>query len=421
GQKHKEENETGTVAPRAVDTVSSAVPPKKKPARLHSLDTFRGLTLCLMIFVNYGGGGYWFFEHADWHGLTFADVLFPWFMWMMGVSMALSFEALAAKNVPTKTLWRKALRRTFILFWLGMFLANGYELKTWRIPGTSHAYCEVGYLPFQAYNLVVSCIRGIFGSLCYPRPSTVLSAYRMEWAIQLSLVVIYIAVTLGAKAPGCPRGYIGPGGIGDHGDHSDCTGGIHRYMDIMLFTDDLIFHAPTCKELYSCQSYDPEGFLGTLTASFLTYLGLMAGRVLIHFPSHRERLTRWAIWAISFMFLAGIFCGFSKNDGFLPINKNLWTTSFAFVTAGGGLVCLSVTYVLVDVLKVWTGAPFISMGMNSILIYVGHDILAGFFPFRYYETDSGSHARVLQMNLIGTTCWVLIGVYMHRINFFVKV
>lgn len=72
GQKHKEENETGTVAPRAVDTVSSAVPPKKKPARLHSLDTFRGLTLCLMIFVNYGGGGYWFFEHADWHGLTFA-------------------------------------------------------------------------------------------------------------------------------------------------------------------------------------------------------------------------------------------------------------------------------------------------------------------------------------------------------------
>lgn len=53
--------------------------------------------------------------------------------------------------------------------------------------------------------------------------------------------------------------------------------------------------------------------------------------------------------------MSGIFCGFSKNDGFMPINKNLWTTSFAFVTAGGGLVCLSVTYVLVDVLKVWTG------------------------------------------------------------------
>ena len=97
------------------------------------------------------------------------------------------------------------------------------------------------------------------------------------------------------------RGYMGPGGIGDGGDHAACTGGIHRYVDIMLFTDDLIYHAPTCKELYSCQcvsatylvssniplisfalvhfyrSYDPEGFLGTLTASFLTYLGLMSG------------------------------------------------------------------------------------------------------------------------------------------------
>jgi heparan-alpha-glucosaminide N-acetyltransferase len=60
-----------------------------------------------MIFVNYGGGGYWFFEHADWNGLTVADLLFPWFMWMMGVSMALSFEAMEAKNVSVQSLWKK--------------------------------------------------------------------------------------------------------------------------------------------------------------------------------------------------------------------------------------------------------------------------------------------------------------------------
>lgn len=131
-----------------------AAPAKKKPARLHSLDTFRGLTLCLMIFVNYGGGGYWFFEHADWHGLTFADLLFPWFMWMMGVSMALSFEAMAAKQVPAATLWKKMLRRTFILFWLGMFLANGYELSTWRIPGVLQ-YFSVSY--FLVCTTVLVC------------------------------------------------------------------------------------------------------------------------------------------------------------------------------------------------------------------------------------------------------------------------
>lgn len=80
----------GSNASAPVPTAAAAV---AKPARLKSLDTFRGFALCLMIFVNYGGGGYWFFEHASWNGLTFADLLFPWFMWMMGVSMALSFAS----------------------------------------------------------------------------------------------------------------------------------------------------------------------------------------------------------------------------------------------------------------------------------------------------------------------------------------
>lgn len=93
------------------------------------------------------GGKYWFFEHAEWNGLTFADLLFPWFMWMMGVSMALSFEAMRKQNVSKPILWKKvphishrrdflqAFQRSAMLFAIGMFLANGYELSTWRIPG----------------------------------------------------------------------------------------------------------------------------------------------------------------------------------------------------------------------------------------------------------------------------------------------
>ena len=73
------------------------VTPKKRQGnslstRVDCLDTFRGACLGLMIFVNYGGGGYWFFDHAAWNGLTFADLLFPWFMWVMGCSMALSYR-----------------------------------------------------------------------------------------------------------------------------------------------------------------------------------------------------------------------------------------------------------------------------------------------------------------------------------------
>lgn len=152
------------VAPTAAATA------KVKPPRLNSLDTFRGFSLCIMIFVNYGGGGYWFFDHAPWHGLTFADLLFPWFMWMMGVSMALSFSALGlvvaepvlgpstASTVANRPLeyhaapwsaWAKVLQRSATLFAIGMFLANGYDYKTWRIPGVLQ-YFAVSYLVTSA-------------------------------------------------------------------------------------------------------------------------------------------------------------------------------------------------------------------------------------------------------------------------------
>ncbi len=74
-------------------------------------------------------------QHADWDGLTVADLLFPWFMWMMGVSMALSFESLRISGMPLATMWRKVVVRSLTLFAIGMFLANGYELSTWRVPG----------------------------------------------------------------------------------------------------------------------------------------------------------------------------------------------------------------------------------------------------------------------------------------------
>jgi heparan-alpha-glucosaminide N-acetyltransferase len=128
-------------------------------SRLRSLDTFRGFSLYFMIFVNYGGGGYYFFEHADWNGLTFADLLFPWFMWMMGVSLALSFASLDKKFAKKSSdeegplslrshqlmLTYKAVKRSAIFFALNLFLNNGYEFKYWRIPGVLF-YFAVSYL-----------------------------------------------------------------------------------------------------------------------------------------------------------------------------------------------------------------------------------------------------------------------------------
>jgi hypothetical protein len=150
---------------------SVPAPIKSKPPRLNSLDTFRGFSLCMMIFVNYGGGGYWFLNHAPWDGVTFADLLFPWFMWMMGVSMALSFSALgliiadpvlgpgAASSIQYSrpheivrapwSAWAKVIQRSITLFCIGLFLNDGSDYKNWRIPGVLQ-YFGVSYFVTSA-------------------------------------------------------------------------------------------------------------------------------------------------------------------------------------------------------------------------------------------------------------------------------
>ena len=104
-----------------------------------------------MIFVNYGGGNYWFFNHSIWNGLTVADLVFPWFIWIMGTSMALSFDKLNTSNKTKsnekahKDLLYKIFRRSLLLYLLGMFLNNGVLLSHWRIQGVLQRF-GVSYL-----------------------------------------------------------------------------------------------------------------------------------------------------------------------------------------------------------------------------------------------------------------------------------
>ena len=146
----------------------------------------------------------------------------------------------------------------------------------------------------------------------------------------------------------------------------------------------------------------------------------MSGRVLLHYKTHSERLTRWGIWALFFLLFAGCLCSFRQNGGLIPLNKNLWSTSFVLFSAGGGLVGLSFCYILVDVYKVWTGAPFLYLGMNSILIYVGSDILQPYFPFSY-KIENYNHNTMLTCTTVGVVSWIIVAYYFYRIKFFVKI
>lgn len=100
-----------------------------------SLDVFRGMTLAGMIFVNYGGGGYWFFNHSPWDGLTFADVIFPFFLWIMGTSMAISLKRRLA-SAKKSAIWSECLVRFCKLTLIGIFVINNaYDIRNVRFPG----------------------------------------------------------------------------------------------------------------------------------------------------------------------------------------------------------------------------------------------------------------------------------------------
>ncbi|EGG17785.1 transmembrane protein [Cavenderia fasciculata] len=430
--------------------------PKKD--RLKSLDVFRGLSITIMIFVNYGGGGYWFFNHSYWNGLTVADLVFPWFIFIMGIAMPLSFNAMEIRGVPKRTIFIKLVRRSVILFSLGLFINNGNNLGHWRILGVLQRFgvsyfvtgCIMMFVPLyrpngggggnshHQYNRFdgtgndrerePSESDPLFQSSSIQEKFKAHSAsmladfipFWLQWLFALLILAVWFLVTFLLPVPGCPTGYLGPGGLGDQGQHVNCTGGAAKIVDLHIFSNNHIFQTPTCQPIYNTGAYDPEGTLGYLTSVFMCFLGVHAGRTIMTYKSNRSRLIRWTILSILLCGIAAGLCGVSQNGGWIPINKNLWTPSFIFLLSGFGFFVLAIFYVVVDIKRIWNGAPLVYVGMNPITIYCGHEILGGYFPFSFYASVQ-THALYLLSNCIGVGCWLLIAYLMYKNRVFINI
>lgn len=389
--------------------------------RLKSLDTFRGLALVVMIFVNYGGGGYWFFQHSYWNGLTVADLVFPWFVFILGTSAAISLSSLDRHGVSRCSVLFKVLRRFIVLFGLGLFLNKTNVLTTYRVPGVLQRLA-ICYLAVCLLHLCLS-----------PRPDAIsdtpsrfslreIRHYLLQWFIALDLILGHLLITYLVHKPGCPSKYLGPAGmLGDYGEYngSNCTGGAAGYIDELIFGVDHIYQTPTCKTMYLTGPYDPEGILGTLTCIYLAFLGMHAGRILLLYHNNRQRMIRWLLNGVLWGLIGAGLCQFQQNGGMIPINKNLWSVSYVLVMAGTSFMLLTMLYYVIDIKKLWSGAPFFFVGMNSILVYVGHEMVRGYFPFDW-KSDA-NYTMQMARNITGTTLWVIIAYYLYHINFFVKI
>jgi len=398
-------------------------PNKEKKTRLKSLDTFRGISIVVMIFVNGGGGQYSFFEHAPWNGLTVADLVFPWFLWIMGVCVPIALSSAFRRKESKQTIFLHLLRRSCLLFLFGLMnntLWGVTDLNFLRIPGVLQRFA-VSYFFVGTLGLLCSP-----GRLTAPEES---SKWRVmfqdvivlipQWIAVLVLVAAHCFITFFLPVNNCPTGYLGPGGRHlDAQFGSECIGGAAGLIDRWILSTNHIYNYPTAREIYSAGPYDPEGILGSLTTIFQVFLGVQAGTTLLLFKDWQSRVKRWLSWSFLTGSIGALLCLASKNQGWIPLNKNLWSVSFVMVTSCFAFFLLSFCYYLIDVKKWWNGAPFFYPGMNAILMYMGHE-WANVFPWHWQIGAMNTHFMVLAEALWNASLWVIISTWLFHKKIFI--
>ncbi|XP_037382576.1 heparan-alpha-glucosaminide N-acetyltransferase, partial [Talpa occidentalis] len=397
--------------------------------RLRCVDTFRGMALIIMVFVNYGGGKYWYFKHASWNGLTVADLVFPWFVFIMGTSIFLSLTSILQRGCSKFRLLGKIAWRSTLLFCIGIVIVNpNYCLGplSWdkvRIPGVLQ---RLGVTYFVVAVLELLFAEPVPENCALERSCSFLRdlvSSWPQWLFILTLESIWLGVTFFLPVPGCPTGYLGPGGIGDWGKYPNCTGGAAGYLDRVLLGDDHLYQHPSSAVLYHTEvTYDPEGILGTINSIVMAFLGVQAGKILLYYKDRtKDILIRFTAWCCVLGLISAALTKVSENEGFIPVNKNLWSISYVTTLSSFAFFILLVLYPIVDVKGLWMGAPFFYPGMNSILVYVGHEVFQNYFPFQWKLGITQSHKEHLTQNIVATALWVLIAYILYKKKVFWKI
>ncbi|CAK1590934.1 unnamed protein product [Parnassius mnemosyne] len=415
----REDNELGSET--RVLTTEASVPRSPTRSRLRSLDIFRGIAIALMIFVNCGGGGYGIFKHSVWNGLTVADVVFPWFAFAMGEALVLSLNARLRTSMPRFTAFGQVARRSLFLALIGICLGSvNVSWTNVRLPGVlqrlAAMYLIVGTLEcaFMRTSQNITPGRSLFRDI---------AAGWQQWLATILLVSIQICISLTVAAPGCPRGYSGPGGLHRTalGDFSlqNCTGGIAGYIDRLILGPSHLYKHGRFQQLYrTVLPYDPEGVLGVLSGILVVQAGAHATRIMLAYNHARARIMRWIFWSIVFGVTGGALCMFSKNGGPIPINKSLWSVSYCLVTASMAFFIQAVLYFVVDLKNKWGGRPLYYAGQNALFLYIGSELLKRHFPL-YWHIPAPTHSQLLATHAAAMLMWLAVAVALHRKRIFI--
>ena len=375
--------------------------------RLSSLDVFRGITIAAMILANMAGVAddvYRPLSHSEWHGCTPTDLIFPCFLFIVGVAMTFSLSKYTAENKPTKAVYLRILRRTAILFILGLVLNGFWNQGVWTFDLSSIRLMGV----LQRIALTY-----LFASLIVlklPRKS--------QWLVAGGLLIAYWLTMMYIPIP-------------DYG-----AGVLTREGNFGAFIDRLIIPKA---HLYKGDGFnflgDPEGLFSTIPAIVSVLAGYFTGEWI----KDKKQATSQTSMDLVLFGLCCLVIAIIWDVAF-PINKKIWTSSYVLFTAGWALMLLAACYELIEVrlIKRWS-KPFEIMGLNAIALFVASVFLIkitaktqigtgesaiSIYNWIYqniFASWSGNFNGSFLFALVTLLFWYGVAVLMYQKRWFIKV
>ncbi|CAO2839775.1 unnamed protein product [Amaranthus hypochondriacus] len=445
------------------DLSSSSSPVALKNRRLVSLDVFRGLTIALMILVDDAGGAFPLINHSPWFGVTIADFVMPFFLFIVGVSIGLVFKKVQSKSTATK----KVVPRAIKLFLLGIFLQGGFfhGRKTLTFGVDVEKIRWFGVLQRISVGYLLASISEIWlvRDLQVDSHLAFLRRYCIQWMITVLLCIIYICLLYGLKVPSwdfalheadsalfsssaqtvqCEvRGSLDP--------PCNAVG----FIDRLVLGENHLYQRPVYRRVKECSMnspdygplppnapgwclapFDPEGVLSSLMATATCFMGLHFGQIIAHFQDHMQRMFLWSVSAVPLLFTGYVLMALG-----MPLSKPLYTISYMCLTAGASGLIFAITFYVVDVKQVRKPVVLLQwMGMNALIIYVlaACEIFSGFLQGFYLGSPENNlvdgtesflqdvlhskHWGTLAFVLLEILFWGFIAGLLHMKRIYVK-
>ncbi len=360
-----------------------------RPERLLSLDVFRGMTVAGMLLVNNPGTWsaiYEPLEHAAWNGWTPTDLIFPFFLFIVGITTELSLRVRRARGHDESAILKQILRRGALIFLFGLAL-SAFPFFTWTaIPDMP----DPSFLDRVVYRVEHLRILGVLQRIGLAYLCGALLTLRTSWKQQLGIlaVLLFGYWALQTLVPVPDTGVAGRFVL----DKPEAL--LSAWLDRTVLGVDHLWSGS--------KTWDPEGLLSTMPAIGTMMLGTFSGRWI----SEQARPLSERLAALFSVGALTMMLGLIWNWGF-PINKSIWSSSYVLFTAGMGAVALATCMWIIDVQqwKRWT-FPFVVYGMNPMLAFLGSGLMARMISsIIMLDAGAGDGTRISLQSLVFKTVY----------------